>query len=71
MVSLWQHMLLRNYWHVAYKVGVSAAYIIAKLLVYSIQESICKIPINCGKFHATSDFFCLQTEVNASNIATD
>ena len=71
MVLLWQHMLPRNYWHVAYKVGVSPAYIIAKLSVYSIQKSICKIPINCRKFHAMSDFFCLQAEVNASNIATD
>ena len=46
------------------------AYAIIKLLEYSIRDDICKIPMDCSKFYVICDVthFCLQAEVNASNI---
>ena len=50
-----------------------AAYIIVKLLVYSIWDSTHKISMDYSKFHMMCDvtwcFFCPQAEVNASDIA--
>ena len=38
-----------------------------------MQGSTHKIPVNCDKFHVMYDdvMLCLQTEVNASVVATD
>ena len=47
--------------------------IMVKLSLYSMQGSTHKIPMNCDKFHVMYDdvMLCLQTEVNASVVATD
>ena len=39
-----------------------AAYIIVKLSAYSIQDSICKILKDCGKFHMTLPLFTGRSE---------
>ena len=44
------------------------------LVTYSIQDTICKTPMDCGKFHMTLNIMLLSStglEVNASDIATD
>ena len=43
-------------------------------ITYSIQDTICKIPMDCGKFHMTLNMMLLLStglEVNASDITTD
>ena len=49
------------------------AYKIVKSLAHTTRHSTCRILMDYGQFYVMSDvmIFCLQTEVNVSDIATD